>query len=220
MRTLTEQKRTEILDSASSVFLDQGYERASMDGIAKKAGCSKATLYNYFSSKESLFEMVVRTYSTNYLTGAASELKATESDTFTLSEKLQRFGEGMLGVMMSDWKALQLFRMVVGEAGHSDIGELFYESGVRESMNALTEVMAYHIDNGDLTDSIPVLRARQFSALVKAEADELLFKRNIPAYTEAEVSMMVTGAVELFVKGAGQGSIINETSFSVSTVSD
>jgi len=204
MRTLTEQKRTEILDSASSVFLDQGYERASMDGIAKKAGCSKATLYNYFSSKESLFEMVVRTYSTNYLTGAASELKATESDTFTLSEKLQRFGEGMLGVMMSDWKALQLFRMVVGEAGHSDIGELFYESGVRESMNALTEVMAYHIDNGDLTDSIPVLRARQFSALVKAEADELLFKRNIPAYTEAEVSMMVTGAVELFVKGAGQ----------------
>lgn len=207
MRTLTEQKKNEILDSASSVFLEQGYERASMDGVAKKAGCSKATLYNYFSSKEHLFEAVVRTYSTNYLTGAASELKASDNDSFTLPEKLQRFGEGMLGVMTSDWKALQLYRMVVGEAGYSDIGELFYESGVRESMRTLTGVMEYHIGKGDLTGSNPALRAKQFSALVKAEADELFLMRKIPDYTQNEVSMMVRNAVELFVKGAGQNAL-------------
>jgi AcrR family transcriptional regulator len=204
MRMLTEQKKNEILNSASAVFLEQGFERASMDGVAKKAGCSKATLYNYFPSKERLFEAVVRTYSTNYLMGAASELKASDNDLFTLSEKLQRFGEGMLGVMTSDWKALQLYRMVVGEAGHSDIGELFYESGVRESMSALTGVMEYHMGKGDLTGSNPTLRAKQFSALVKAEADELFLMRKTPDYTESEVSVMVTSAVDLFVNGAGQ----------------
>lgn len=203
MRTLTEQKKNEILNSALSVFLEQGYERASMDSVAKKAGCSKPTLYNYFASKESLFESVVRTYSTNYLMGAASELNVRDNDSFTLSEKLQYFGEGMLSVITSDWKALQLYRLVVGEAGHSDIGELFYQSGVRESMNALAGLMEQHIGKGDLTGDNAALRAKQFSALLKAEVDELLLRRQIPDYTEHEVTMMVKSAVELFVKGAG-----------------
>ncbi|MFZ4215655.1 TetR/AcrR family transcriptional regulator, partial [Pantoea endophytica] len=173
----------------------------------KKAGCSKATLYNYFPSKESLFEAVVRTYSTNYLTRAASELNSINKDSFTLHEKLQRFGEGMLGVMTSDWKALQLYRMVVGEAGHSDIGELFYESGVRESMSALAGVMEHHIGKGDIVESTPSLRAKQFSALVKAEADELFLMRKTPEYTQNEVSVMVRSAVDLFINGAGKKAI-------------
>lgn len=207
MRTLTEQKKNEILNAASDVFLEQGYERASMEGVAKRAGCSKATLYNYFPSKESLFEAVVRSFSTNYLTRAADELQEPDGGCLTLTEALQRFGEGMLGAMMSDWKALQLYRMVVGEAGHSEIGELFYESGVRESMSALAGVMEHHIRKGELTGSSPDLRAKQFSALVKAEADELFLRRQLPAYTPASVSTMVESAVDLFLKGACRSSI-------------
>jgi len=207
MRTLTEQKKNEILTSASSVFLEQGYERASMDGVAKQAGCSKATLYNYFPSKENLFEAVVRSFSTNYLTRAADELRSSDNAFLPLTQKLQRFGEGMLGVMMSDWKALQLYRIVVGEAGHSDIGKLFYESGVRESMNALTAVMAHHIEKGELSGNSAAQRAKQFSALVKAEADELFLLRKLPEYTQSEVVTMVECAVDLFIKGAGNNGI-------------
>ncbi|MDO6406559.1 TetR/AcrR family transcriptional regulator [Pantoea phytobeneficialis] len=201
MRKLTEQKRKEILDAASSVFLEQGYERASMDGVAKTAGCSKATLYNYFNSKESLFEAVVRTFSTNYLTRAADELYSADNQSLSLADKLQQFGESMLGVMTSDWKAMQLYRMVVGEAGHSDIGELFYESGVRESMNALTLVMEKYMESGELSRSNPGLRAKQFSALVKAEADELFLRRQMPVYTDKEVATMVENAVQVFLQG-------------------
>jgi AcrR family transcriptional regulator len=207
MRTLTEQKKNEILNSASSVFLEQGYERASMDGVAKQAGCSKATLYNYFPSKESLFEAVVRSFSTHYLTQAANELKSSDHASLSLAVKLQRFGEGMLGAMTSDWQALQLYRIVVGEAGHSDIGELFYESGVRESMHALTALMAHHIEKGELNGSNAALRAKQFSALVKAEADELFLLRKLPVYTQSEVVTMVESAVDLFIKGAGNNGI-------------
>lgn len=204
MRTLTEQKRTDIINAASAVFLEQGYERASMDSVAKHAGCSKATLYNYFTSKESLFEAVVRCFSTNFLMRAADELHSQETQSLRLTEKLQRFGEGMLGALTSDWKALQLYRMVVGEAGHSDIGALFHESGVRESMNALTTVMEHHIASGELIGGSPSLRAKQFSALVKAEVDELFLQRTLPNYTKSEVTIMVQNAVTLFLKGAGQ----------------
>ncbi len=201
MRTLTEQKRADILNAASAVFLEHGYERASMSEVARRAGGSKATLYNYYDSKESLFDAVVRAFGTNFLTHAASDLNSDENQQLTLAEKLQRFGEGMLGAMTSDWKGLQLYRMVLGEAGHSNIGELFYESGVRESMNALAGVMEHHMENGDLSRSNPALRAKQFSSLVKAEADELFLKRDMPVYSDKQVAAMVKDAVEVFLKG-------------------
>ncbi|HCD9773819.1 TetR/AcrR family transcriptional regulator [Enterobacter hormaechei] len=202
MRTLTEKKRTDILNAATTVFLEQGYERASMDGVARAAECSKATLYNYFSSKEMLLDAVVRAYGTNFLTRAADEICSQENRQLPLSERLQSFGEGMLGTMTSDWKGLQLYRMVVGEAGHSRIGDIFYESGVRESMNALATLMEQHIEDGDLIPFRPDLRAKQFSALVKAEADELFLLHDMPVYTREDIAVMVKNAVDLFLSGA------------------
>lgn len=202
MRKLTEQKRNDILNAATTVFLEQGYERASMEGVARTAECSKATLYNYFTSKESLLDAVVRAYGTNFLTRAADDLHSQDSSKLSLNDRLQRFGEGMLGALTSDWKGLQLYRMVIGEAGHSGIGDIFYESGVRESMNALAALMQQHIDAGDMRPASPELRAKQFSALVRAEADELFLRHDMPVYTQQDIVAMVKRAVDVFTAGA------------------
>lgn len=45
---------SEILQSAVDVFLEKGYENASMDSIAEKAGISKGGLYHHFMSKDIL----------------------------------------------------------------------------------------------------------------------------------------------------------------------
>ncbi|WP_312885049.1 TetR/AcrR family transcriptional regulator C-terminal domain-containing protein [Candidatus Sodalis endolongispinus] len=144
----------------------------------------------------------MRTYATLFLIRAAQELSSAEQEKLTFADKLQRFGEGMLGAMTSDWKAMQLYRMVVGEAAYSDIGELFYDSGVRESMHALEGLMQRHMESGDLSPGCPVLRAKQFSALVKAEADELFLKRELPVYSAKQVALMVASAVAVFLQGA------------------
>lgn len=52
-------KTEQILQGATEVFLAQGYERTSMDRVAKTAGVSKQTLYVYFSDKQALFEALV-----------------------------------------------------------------------------------------------------------------------------------------------------------------
>ena len=54
-----EQLRRHMLWQAKNVFLDVGFERASMDTIAKRAGTTKRTLYKHFDSKERLFLDVV-----------------------------------------------------------------------------------------------------------------------------------------------------------------
>ena len=52
-------KRRQILDGARRVFLDLGFDGASMGEIARAAGVSKGTLYVYFADKCGLFETIV-----------------------------------------------------------------------------------------------------------------------------------------------------------------
>jgi len=47
--------REKILWAASEVFLEAGYERASMDVVASRAETTKRTLYAHFANKEALF---------------------------------------------------------------------------------------------------------------------------------------------------------------------
>ena len=51
--------KTRILDAAQRVFLERGYQSASLDEIAQKAPASKPTIYAHFPGKEALFEAVV-----------------------------------------------------------------------------------------------------------------------------------------------------------------
>ncbi len=44
-------RRTQILDAAREVISEIGFERASVDQIARRAGLSRSTIYEYFPSK-------------------------------------------------------------------------------------------------------------------------------------------------------------------------
>lgn len=49
-----------ILEAAVEIFSASGYSGASMDNIAEKAGVAKGTLYYNFSSKEDIFNSIIK----------------------------------------------------------------------------------------------------------------------------------------------------------------
>lgn len=202
MKTRTQARREAIIDAAAQLFQEMGYERASMNELAKRLGGSKATLYSYFASKEELFTAVIRVYATQHLTTASEKLMAQGDNTDTLEETLMRFGEQMLSVLTGDNRALSVYRMVVGEAAHSDIGMLFYESGPRESVERLAVLMASAIERGELRAGDPRLRALQLLALLTAEIEVRIYERHSEPLTHARVCEMSRCAVELFLIGA------------------
>jgi TetR/AcrR family transcriptional regulator of autoinduction and epiphytic fitness len=55
----TSAKRKSIIAAAMRVFLDEGYEKASMDHISDVAAASKRTVYNHFPCKEDLLRAVL-----------------------------------------------------------------------------------------------------------------------------------------------------------------
>ncbi|WP_455820907.1 TetR/AcrR family transcriptional regulator [Pseudomonas cerasi] len=204
MKVRPEARHEAIVEAAAQLFQEMGYERASMNELSKRLGGSKATLYNYFPSKEALFSAVIRTYTTHHLTEAASLLNDAVAKSVTLEEKLQRFGEQMLQVMTTDNTALSVYRIVVGEAGRSDMGMLFYESGPRESVEKLARLFSSAMDNGILRLGDPQVRAVQFLALITAEIEVRIFQRNAPPLSEKRVREMTACAVRMFMAGAGK----------------
>eukprot|EP01037_Dinobryon_pediforme_P039991 gene39991-48889_t len=59
MARLGAQLHDHILRVAKDVFLEMGFERASMDVVAARSETSKRTLYAHFTSKENLFLAVI-----------------------------------------------------------------------------------------------------------------------------------------------------------------
>ena len=53
------QRRTQLLELATRVFTEKGYQATSMDDIAAAAGVTKPVLYQHFDSKESLYPEVL-----------------------------------------------------------------------------------------------------------------------------------------------------------------
>lgn len=58
-RRVAAQKRTAIVEAATKLFLDSGYDGTSLARIAEEAGVSRATLFKQFTTKAALFEAIV-----------------------------------------------------------------------------------------------------------------------------------------------------------------
>ena len=56
----SEQRRQRVLDAARACFGEAGFAGATIGAIAERAGVSNGLLYQFFRSKEHLFEVVLR----------------------------------------------------------------------------------------------------------------------------------------------------------------
>lgn len=86
-QTKTEARRIKILEAAQSVFAEKGFHDATIAEIARAAGVSEGSIYEYFSSKEGvLFAIPLEVTRRNseqadlhvdLIRGAANQLRAT-----------------------------------------------------------------------------------------------------------------------------------------------
>ncbi|KGS14838.1 Regulatory protein, TetR [Pseudomonas coronafaciens pv. garcae] len=203
MKVRTEARREAIIDAAASVFLEMGYERASMNEVTKRMGGSKATIYSYFHSKEELFIAVVNRLATAHLAEAVSELSNTNEmgTDIELRPMLTRFGERMLMMLINDDSALAVYRMVVAESGQSEIGMMFYESGPRECLQTIASTMRIAMQRGQLRSTDPDIAALQLTALLTAETEIRLYQQAPMPLSIEQIRGMVERAVDTFLLG-------------------
>ncbi|PRY24170.1 TetR family transcriptional regulator [Aliiruegeria haliotis] len=192
-------KYDQVVEGARNVFLQDGFEGASVDDIAKSAGVSKATLYSYFPDKRLLFMEVASGECRRSADGACCEI----DEQLRPREALTQIGRKMVEFYLSGF-GQAVFRIVVAESGRfPELGREFWNNGPAQSRALLARYFRAATKRGELAIDDFDLAADQFSELCKVD----LFPRMIlgleDSFSEEDRARVIAGAVEMFVARYG-----------------
>ncbi len=195
MRVKSEERRQAILDIAKKSFLEQGFEKTSMSFISKELGGSKATLYNYFDSKEEIFEAVMHQGMAEQILKAFLMLKE-KSD---LESDLKTFGFKYLRSLLSP-EPIAIYRMAVSESERSNLGRQFYANGPEKGIHSISNYLQNQVEGGALVECDTTLAAFQLQALLNASFIERYALGAIEAPSDAQIKQHVEFAIDCFLK--------------------
>jgi AcrR family transcriptional regulator len=83
--------RRRLLDAAADVFAARGYEVASLDEVAERAGLTKGAVYSNFANKEELFLAVLDDRVQDEMLGIADRVAAADPAEAQTNEAAQLF---------------------------------------------------------------------------------------------------------------------------------
>ena len=167
-RAKSEITKQKILKAALSAFKKQGYSSTSMDMIRDESGVSKATLYNYFPSKEELF-LDVMMYEMEQQHGAPLFDLFEKHE---LSVALKIMAKQMITVSYSK-NIIATRRMLVANASNKNLGQLCYEKGPKLGEHMMCAVFQKAMNDGILMKAEPRVVEAHFRALVDAEFSQI-----------------------------------------------
>jgi TetR/AcrR family transcriptional repressor of mexJK operon len=191
------QRRALVLDRALEVFLDRGYEGATVELIAAATGASKRTLYAHYEDKTGLFKAAVERAIQRY-TAEAEKLAVIESD--DLEETLVALGRMRLAHVISP-VGMRLQRILNAESYR--FPEIYKWAGERASrpMNALlSDLLRRHAALGEIEVGKPERAATVFLSMVVGSPARLLQAGG--KIDEVELDEWVRFSVRLFLRGA------------------
>lgn len=199
MRAKTESRRQAILDAAAEVFQETGFERTTMAAICERLGYSKATLYNYFASKEELFLAVVFGATEAEFQAMLAALDASVRD---MTEALEKFGRGLLTLLYSP-QVQAVRRLIVAEAGRSDLGRQCYALGPARNEAAMAVFLQHAMDTGQLRQADARIAALHLRGLLEAEWLDRFMFQTLQPITDDEIHATVQRAVAAFMAAYG-----------------
>lgn len=192
-------KFDQVVEGATQIFMTEGFERASVDEIARSAGVSKATLYSYFPDKRLLFVEVMKRE-------CESRARAAEQfidKSFPPAVVLPLAGRVMVDIFFSDF-GLQMFRMCVAEAGKfKELGQRFYDCGPGLIERELIPYFEQAEERGELNIPDKVLACHQFSELCKSWLLPQRLSNIREEFTSEEKARVVDEAVTMFLARYG-----------------
>jgi AcrR family transcriptional regulator len=192
----SDDKRRQILNAASRIFMAKGYEGASMSDIAQEAGVSKGTLYVYFTNKEALFGAAVQQYSRDH----AAHIFDSLSPGIALDEALRACGRRYMELVLTpDVQAV--YRVVIAESHKfPELGRAFFEAGPARNIARLGQFLRARTETGELALDDPDLAASQFFELCKSWILVRCQLQVIEAPDPARIADVVDAAVKVFLK--------------------
>jgi TetR/AcrR family transcriptional regulator, mexJK operon transcriptional repressor len=192
-----------LLDTAAEVFLEQGFEGASVGEIARRAKASKQTIYSRYPSKAELLQAVVqRRADLNYR--RLSSLLIFEDSP---RKALTGFGYGLLGIVL-DPNAMGILRLVYMESCRfPELGKILYRCGPGPCLRLVESYLAQQTAAGRLEIPILTIAAEQFLDMLTGRLVMRSALGLSPTPSDEDKKLRVESAVDVFLKAYGAAAL-------------
>jgi AcrR family transcriptional regulator len=196
-------KRRQIVEGARTVFLERGFEGASMGEIARCAGVSKGTLYVYFQNKEQLFCAIMEDERRSHLVPLL-EIDRAEP----VEAALRAFGRRLVSFILSPRKIASMRTAMAIAEQMPEVGRDFYARGPGQAIKVVKSYLDDKVADGELGIPDTALAAPQLLDLVQSSLIRpALFGIELPeAEREARIGAVVDSGVRVFLQAYGRKS--------------
>jgi len=192
-------KFDQVLDGARAVFLRDGFERASVDDIAREAGVSKATLYSYFPDKRLLFMEIAAAECRRQVT----EAEALIDDAAPVAQVLRLAAEKIVTFMQSEF-GRRVFRIAVAESENFPaLAHDFYHAGPMLIRARIAYFLRCAAARGEVRIEDFDLAADQFTQLCKADIHDRLIFGIADCCAPRDLSRTIDAAIAMFMARYG-----------------
>jgi AcrR family transcriptional regulator len=187
-------KRRQILDGASKVFMDLGFDGASMGEIARAAGVSKGTLYVYFADKNRLFEAIVEREMSDQRNVAFNFDPDRDAAT-----TLREFGMAYIQLLCRPGGGSAIRTVMAIAERMPEVGRRYYEQVLEKTINRLASYLHSRVATKDLAIDDCALAASQFMLTCQAALFLPFIFQAAPPPSVERMTEVVESATQMFL---------------------
>lgn len=180
-----EQTKAAILDSATDLFVEQGYTETSIDVVAKRAQFTKGAVYRHWPDKRALFAAVLERVEADAMHTLVSGLDLTHSHPWDVA--MQAIGRYV------DLAGDERYRRIVIEQGPAVLGWDDWRLVDKQHTGSLIHtLLAALIERGEITPQPIELLARLCRALIGETAFAIAQSENPEETKKAGLQVLET----------------------------
>lgn len=184
-----------IVDAAYELFVELGFQAATLDKVAQRAKISKLSIYRHFENKEALFSAAISTRCHQFAPQTLFEgLKGSAE------EHLMAAGSSLLRTLLSpDVRSVEAM-IVADKTNQESLSKLHYEAGPTHVISQIEVLLRRLHAKALLNVPDPLQSARMFAALFKG-SDLLMIVRfdEAKANDSKEIEAYCRSAVNMFI---------------------
>lgn len=196
-RRKIDERRDAIIQAASDLFNERGFEGTSLNAILKKAGGSKRNFYTEFGGKEGLFKALIAQNIERLTEEQAEDLKKYTD----LRSILRSIARRQIEVFKEP-KLLGLYRIAVRDGlQFPEVAKAFFQDGPEKAVEHLSATLEKFAAKQELAPCDTRLCAYHFISMLHGRLFYDLFfdVRTDPG--EAEIETYIASVVDLFLYG-------------------
>src|ERR1700730_15668256 len=186
-----------LLDVATRLFMERGFDGTSIDAVAETAGVSKPTVYARYRDKRDLFAAVLRATIQRWLAPLSAAAEAAKVNPKGIETTLHDLSRDVLA-LGSTPEVIMLRRTLAAQAVQfPELAKLAHEEGWLRGVRAVAILLEQFADRGQIKVEDPAITADLFLSLVLGTSEKLHGITTRPKVQE----LRRQAAVKLFLNG-------------------